>query len=82
MRQTQQQLLRLEATTFNNALQIYSRKTEVRVYNHGKIRDLGEPVLDITASHSPDAAEARKASYEDASNLYGTLALCLGAGLC
>jgi ATP-dependent DNA helicase PIF1 len=79
MKRTQQQLSRLEVTTFDSALRIYGKSVEVKAYNHGKIRDLGEPVLDITAGHSPDAAEARKASYEDAGNLHGTLALCISA---
>jgi ATP-dependent DNA helicase PIF1 len=79
MKRTQQQLSRLEVTTFNSALRIYGKKIEVKAYNHEKIRDLGEPVLDITAGYSPDAAKARKASYEDAGNLHGTLGLCLGA---
>jgi hypothetical protein len=50
MKRAQQQLSRLEVTTFNSALRIYGKKIEVKAYNHGKIRDLGEPVLDIVVA--------------------------------
>ncbi|EED13562.1 conserved hypothetical protein [Talaromyces stipitatus ATCC 10500] len=62
--------------SFKNALRIYSKKAEVHDFNHSRLRDIGNPVICIIATHQ--GLNAEKASSDEAGNLHAELDLSIG----
>ncbi|EED14664.1 conserved hypothetical protein [Talaromyces stipitatus ATCC 10500] len=65
-----------EIDTFKDVLLIYSKKVQVHEFNHNRLRDIGNPVLRIMATHQ--GLNAEKASTDDAGNLHAEIHLSIG----
>jgi ATP-dependent exoDNAse (exonuclease V) alpha subunit len=75
----QSRLTPTEVATFDTALRIYGKKSDVKEFNHARLRDLQKPALEVEASHEPIGDVGKKATYEEAGNLHAILLLSLGA---
>ncbi|KAJ6110809.1 hypothetical protein N7486_003044 [Penicillium sp. IBT 16267x] len=65
-----------EAARFDDVIRIYSKKDQVHLHNHIRMRDLRRPVLIISVRH--DGREANKASTAEAGNLPAELPMAIG----
>jgi ATP-dependent DNA helicase PIF1 len=73
----QNQLTLDEIESFDDALRLYFRREEVRIYNHRRLRDCKQPVLKIKSTHTGRGAEG--ANDDEADGLEPELCICLGA---
>ena len=73
----QNQLTLDEVDSFDDALRLYFRREEVRIYNHRRLRDCKQPILKIKSTHTGRGAEG--ANDDEADGLEPQLCLCLGA---
>jgi hypothetical protein len=73
----QNQLTRDEVESFDDALRLYFRREEVRIYNHRRLRDCKQPILKIKSTHTGRGAEG--ANDDEADGLDPELCICLGA---
>lgn len=64
-----------DLSRFDLAIRIYPKKEQVRLYNHEKMRDIGNPVVIIAASYTGPQAETVKT--EDAGNLQALLPISI-----
>lgn len=64
--------------TFDDALRLYGKKSDVNDYNHRKMRDLGVSVRQLKAQHI-GGSDAEKASWDTGGNLHPNLPVCMGA---
>jgi hypothetical protein len=71
------QLTRDEVESFDDALRLYFRREEVRIYNHRRLRDYKQPILKIKSTHTGRGAEG--ANDDEADGLDPELCICLGA---
>ncbi|EED12765.1 conserved hypothetical protein [Talaromyces stipitatus ATCC 10500] len=71
-----QAMIPTEAVNFKDDIRLYSKKAEVREYNHKQLRDIGNPVLRILATHQ--GLKADKASTEEAGNLHSEIHVNIG----
>jgi len=71
------QLTRDEVESFDDALRLYFRREEVRIYNHRRLRDCKQPILKIKSTHTGRGAEG--ANDDEADGLDPELCICLGA---
>jgi len=63
----QNQLTLNEIESFDDALRLYFRREEVRIYNHRRLRDCKQPILKIKSTHTGRGAEG--ANDDDADGL-------------
>jgi hypothetical protein len=73
----QNQLTPDEVESFDDALRLYFRREEVRIYNHRRLRDCKQPILKIRSTHTGRGAEG--ANDDEADGLDLELCICLGA---
>jgi ATP-dependent DNA helicase PIF1 len=73
----QNQLTLDEIESFDDALRLYFRREEVRIYNHRRLRDCKQPILKIKSTHTGRGAEG--ANDDEADGLEPQLCICLGA---
>jgi PIF1-like helicase len=73
----QNQLNPNEVESFDDALRLYFRREEVRIYNHRRLRDCKQPILKIKSTHTGQGAEG--ANDDEADGLEPQLCICLGA---
>jgi len=73
----QNQLTLDEVESFDDALRLYFRREEVRIYNHRRLRDCKQPILKIKSTHTGRGAEG--ANDDEADGLEPQLCICLGA---
>jgi ATP-dependent DNA helicase PIF1 len=73
----QNQLTPDEVESFDDALRLYFRREEVRIYNHRRLRDCKQPILKIRSTHTGRGAEG--ANDDEADGLDPELCICLGA---
>jgi ATP-dependent DNA helicase PIF1 len=73
----QNQLTHDEVESFDDALRLYFRREEVRLYNHRRLRDCKQPILKIRSTHTGRGAEG--ANDDEADGLDPELCICLGA---
>ena len=73
----QSKLTPTEVATFDTALRIYGKKSDVNDFNHARMRDLRKPVLVVEASHEP--SDGKNATSDEGGNLHASLPLCIGA---
>lgn len=73
----QNQLTADEIESFDDALRLYFRREEVRMYNHRRLRDYKQPILKIRSAHTGRGAEG--ANDDEADGLEPELCICLGA---
>jgi ATP-dependent exoDNAse (exonuclease V) alpha subunit len=73
----QNQLTLDEVESFGDALRLYFRREEVRMYNHRRLRDCKQPILKIKSTHTGRGAEG--ANDDEADGLDSQLCICLGA---
>lgn len=53
----QNQLTLNEVDSFDDALRLYFRREEVRIYNHRRLRDCKQPILKIKSTYIGRGAE-------------------------
>jgi ATP-dependent exoDNAse (exonuclease V) alpha subunit len=75
----QNQLTPDEVESFDDALRLYFRREEVRIYNHRRLRDCKQPILKIRSRHTGRGAEG--ANDDEADGLDPELCICLGASV-
>jgi ATP-dependent DNA helicase PIF1 len=63
---------------FDDAIRIFGKRENVRLYNHSKLRDLQVPVINVTTDHTGHPM-AKKASTDEAGNLQVSFALAINA---
>jgi hypothetical protein len=73
----QNQLIPDEIESFDDALRLYFRREEVRIYNHRRLHDCKQPILKIRSTHTGRGAEG--ANNDEADGLDRELCICLGA---
>jgi ATP-dependent exoDNAse (exonuclease V) alpha subunit len=73
----QNQLTPDEVESFDDALRLYFRREEVRIYNHRRLRDCKQPILKIRSTHTGRGTEG--ANDDEADGLDLELCICLGA---
>jgi ATP-dependent DNA helicase PIF1 len=73
----QNQLTHDEVESFDDALRLYFRREEVRIYNHRRLRDCKQPILKIRSTHTGRVAEG--ANDGEGDGLEPHLCICLGA---
>jgi ATP-dependent DNA helicase PIF1 len=68
-----------ETKKFKNALRLYQFRAEVKEYNHSRLRDCAQPILNIRATHEKPNSPTKKATEDDAGGLYAEFNVCIRA---
>jgi hypothetical protein len=67
-----------EVTSFEDAIQIYALKDDVKAFNHYRLRQLQRPVLLVEASHTGGSA-AENANTDEGGNLHKEIPVSINA---
>jgi hypothetical protein len=67
-----------EVQSFEDAIQIYAKKDDVKAFNHYRLCQLKRPVLLVLASHTGGSA-AEKADTDEGGNLHKEIPISINA---